>query len=222
MQEIFSPGEGEYSEKKSRFIGCIASVRSEQEAVSFVEAKKKQYYDARHNCSAYIIAGATGQITSRFSDDGEPSGTAGKPILEVLEGKKLVNAVCVVTRYFGGVLLGTGGLVRAYTQAAQAAVSAAVLIERRQGFPLRITTDYTDYGRIEYLLRDNDIPIMASHYEADVVLECMVPTAFRENLTALITEATSAKALLDFEDEIGFGIADGKVIRYDNTTTDLT
>lgn len=214
MQEIFSPGEGEYTEKKSRFIGEVVSVRSEEEAAAFVEAKKKQYYDARHHCSAYIIAGPAGQATSRFSDDGEPSGTAGKPILEVLEGQGLVNAVCVVTRYFGGVLLGTGGLVRAYTNAAKAAVANAVLIERRQGFPVNITTDYTDYGRIEYLLREQAIPVVDSHFEANVTLECMVPVDLRECITSSITEATGAKALLDFGDETGFGIAEGKVILY--------
>ena len=214
MMEIFSPGEGEYTEKKSRFIGELISARSGQEAAAFVEAKRKQYHDARHHCSAYVIAGSDGQAVSRFSDDGEPSGTAGKPILEVLEGQSLVNAVCVVTRYFGGVLLGTGGLVRAYTQAAKAAVDAAVLVERQQGFPLSITTDYTDYGRLEYLLRDQNIPIVDSRFEANVILECMVPVCLRDNLTSRITEATGAKALLEYKDETGFGVAGEKIILY--------
>lgn len=211
MQEILSPGAGEYTEKKSRFIGYVAAVTGEQEAMDLIEAKKKQYHDARHNCSAYIIADASGQTLSRFCDDGEPSGTAGRPILDVLEGQGLVNAVCVVTRYFGGVLLGTGGLVRAYTQAAKEAVAHAALMERRQGFPLRITSDYTDYGRVEYLLRDNAIPIVESRFETDVIIECIVPVDGKDRLSALVTEATGARAILTFGDEVGFGIVDGKV-----------
>ena len=211
MQEILSPGAGEYTEKKSRFIGYVAAVTNEQEAMDLIEAKKKQYHDARHNCSAYIIADASGQTLSRFSDDGEPSGTAGKPILDVLEGQGLVNVVCVVTRYFGGVLLGTGGLVRAYTQAAREAVAHAALMERRQGFPLRITSDYTDYGRVEYLLRDNAIPIVESRFETDVIIECIVPVDVKDRFAALVTEATGARAGLVFGAEVGFGIVDGKV-----------
>ena len=112
---LLSGGEGEYVEKKSRFIATLRACESEEEAVRFIEEMKKKYWDARHNCSAFVI-GSRAELT-RCSDDGEPSGTAGRPMLEVLTGEGIRNAAVVVTRYFGGVLLGTGGLVRAYTQA---------------------------------------------------------------------------------------------------------
>ena len=120
---IYRQGNGVYEEKKSKFIAQIAPAESEEAALSFIESVKKKYYDARHNCTAFVI-GNNSQLT-RCSDDGEPGGTAGKPILEVLLGAKVTNAAAVVTRYFGGTLLGTGGLVRAYTQAAQAALQDA-------------------------------------------------------------------------------------------------
>ena len=112
---LLSGGEGEIVEKKSRFIATIRKCENEEEAVAFIEEMKKKYWDARHNCSAFII-GSRGELT-RCSDDGEPSGTAGRPMLEVLTGSGIRNIAVVVTRYFGGTLLGTGGLVRAYTQA---------------------------------------------------------------------------------------------------------
>ena len=115
---LLKGGEGEIVEKKSRFIATLFPVHSEEEAAAFIESMKKKYWDARHNCSAFVL-GERAQVT-RCSDDGEPSGTAGKPMLEVLLGAEVRNAAVVVTRYFGGTLLGTGGLVRAYTQAVQA------------------------------------------------------------------------------------------------------
>ena len=210
--EVYAPGNGEYTEKKSRFLGEIAPVRSEEEAAAFIEAKKKQYHDARHHCSAYIIADETGACVSRFSDDGEPSGTAGRPILDVLEGAGIVNAVCVVTRYFGGVLLGTGGLVRAYSQSAKQAVSDAALLQRRQGIRLSISTDYNGYGRVEYLLRESQIPILGTDYGTDVTVECIVPEKEKDRLAAALTEATSGQAVLEFGEQTGFGISGGNVI----------
>ena len=109
---IIKDGTGEIVEKKSRFIANVKAVKSEEEAIAFINEIKKKYWDARHNCMAYVVDGI-----QRFSDDGEPSGTAGKLILDVITGRELTNAVIVVTRYFGGVLLGTGGLVRAYQKA---------------------------------------------------------------------------------------------------------
>ena len=212
MYEIFEAGEGEYTEKKSRFIGCVVSVKDEDEALQFIEGKKKQYHDARHNCSAFITAEPDGKTKSRFSDDGEPSGTAGRPILEVLEGAGLVNAACVVTRYFGGVLLGTGGLVRAYTESAKQAVAAAKLIQRQQGIPLSVRTDYNGYGRIEYLLREKGVPITDTRYEADVEVECVVPIELVKQMESRIVEATSGTAEISFGKETGFGIIEGQVV----------
>lgn len=136
---IEEPGEGEYEEKKSRFIAKIVPAASEEEAVAFIDLVKKKYYDARHHCPALII-GRNREVT-RCSDDGEPGGTAGKPILEVMLGAEITNAVMVVTRYFGGTLLGTGGLVRAYTQAAKAALADAKTATMRYG--TRITVEQT-------------------------------------------------------------------------------
>ena len=122
MKKIISGGTGEFTDKKSRFIANIYHIEDEDMAVKIIEQLRKKYWDARHNCYAYVLGGKS--EIQRFSDDGEPSGTAGKPILEVITGNECGNCLCVVTRYFGGVLLGTGGLIRAYTNAAKDALSA--------------------------------------------------------------------------------------------------
>ena len=147
---LLSGGQGEYEEKKSRFIATVRSVQTEEEAVSFIEEMKKKYWDARHNCSAFCI-GSRGELT-RCSDDGEPSGTAGRPMLEVLLGSGVRNVAVVVTRYFGGVLLGTGGLVRAYTQAVKEGLAACEIGIMRQGTELLIEAEYNDIGKVLYLL----------------------------------------------------------------------
>ena len=211
-KEIYTPGEGEYTEKKSRFLGIVSSVKNEEEAVAFIEAKRKQYHDARHNCSAYILEDENGRILSRYSDDGEPQGTAGMPILEVLEGAHLVNTICVVTRYFGGVLLGTGGLVRSYTNAAKAAIDNAALLEKHEGLPLTITTDYNGYGRIEYLLRQEDIPIADTSYAVDVDISCVIPFDKKESLEAKLSEATGGSVLLDYGEKRSYGLYEGRII----------
>ena len=153
---------------------------------------KKKYWDARHNCYAYVL-GERGELV-RFSDDGEPSGTAGKPILEVLLGMEVRNLVVVVTRYFGGTLLGTGGLVRAYTQAAQAGMAASVIRTMRYGALLFITTDYNGIGRIQYLLGMRKIMIEEPEYTDVVTLKVKVPYEEEEALRKEITEATAGKA----------------------------
>ena len=134
---LLSGGEGEIVEKKSRFIATIRKCENEEEAVAFIEEMKKKYWDARHNCSAFII-GSRGELT-RCSDDGEPSGTAGRPMLEVLTGSGIRNIAVVVTRYFGGTLLGTGGLVRAYTQAVKEGLAHCETGILRKGCELEVT-----------------------------------------------------------------------------------
>ena len=136
---VYEGGKGEIVEKKSRFIGEVFPVETEEEAAEILGNIKKQYWDARHHCWAYVIGEE--QVQERFSDDGEPGGTAGKPILEVIRGHGLKNVLVVVTRYFGGTLLGTGGLVRAYTQSAQAGIAASTLITKIDGYELKIETD---------------------------------------------------------------------------------
>ena len=156
---------------------------------------KKKYWDARHNCYAYVL-GERGELM-RFSDDGEPSGTAGKPILEVLLGMEVRNLVVVVTRYFGGTLLGTGGLVRAYTQAAQAGMAASVIRTMRYGALFMVTTDYNGIGRIQYLLGMRKLMIEEPVYTDIVTLKVKVPYEDEEAFRKEITEATAGKAQIE-------------------------
>ncbi len=188
-------GQGEIEEKKSRFIATVAPVENEEEAAAFIESVKKKYYDARHNCPAFVI-GRNKELT-RCSDDGEPSGTAGKPILEVLLGAGLTNVAVVVTRYFGGTLLGTGGLVRAYTQAAQEGIAACKTATMRYGVTIRIETDYTDLGKIQHLLGNKEIPIISSDYTDKVVLTIQIPEEEADSLMKELTETTAARAMMD-------------------------
>ena len=144
---VYYGGEAEIIEKKSRFIATVRPVKSEEEALAFIESMKKKYWNATHNCSAYVI-GDHFQI-QRCSDDGEPSGTAGKPMLDVLLGEEIHDVVVVVTRYFGGTLLGTGGLVRAYAKAAKMAIDTAGICEFRPYTVFSLTVDYSHYEKIK-------------------------------------------------------------------------
>ncbi|MBE5923380.1 MAG: YigZ family protein [Lachnospiraceae bacterium] len=189
---VIEEGIGEYVEKKSRFIGYVRHVESEEEAESFIAQIKKKHYDARHNCSAYSV-GDDKQI-QRFSDDGEPSGTAGKPILEVMTGNGLHNVCIVVTRYFGGTLLGTGGLVRSYTEAAKACINDTEIVTKRCVIPLEITTNYNDLGKIQYILGQEAIGIRDTSYEENVVITADVPVDDVEYIEKKITEATAARS----------------------------
>ena len=148
-------GEGEITEKKSRFIAHVLPVESEEEALLQIENIKKKYWDARHNCFAFIM-GKNNEI-QRFSDDGEPQGTAGKPILEVLMGENLRNTLIVVTRYFGGTLLGTGGLVRAYGLSSKEGLKNSVIKEVCPGVNFSVTTDYNSIGKIKYIMSQFDM-----------------------------------------------------------------
>ncbi|MDE7353061.1 MAG: YigZ family protein [Acetatifactor sp.] len=189
---LLQGGQGEYVEKKSRFIATLRNCESEEEAAAFIEEIKKKYWDARHNCSAYVI-GSRGEIT-RCSDDGEPGGTAGRPMLEVLTGERIRNAAVVVTRYFGGVLLGTGGLVRAYTQAVQEGLKNCVIGRMRPGWKLRVTTDYGGIGKILHLLGNEGIQPLSSNYGEEIVLELMAPARSAQALQNKIVDITGGRA----------------------------
>ncbi len=191
-------GEGEIVEKKSRFIAHVQATCTEEAAAAFIEAEKKRYWDARHHCYAYII-GEQGE-TVRYSDDGEPSGTAGRPILEVLTGSGIRNLTLVVTRYFGGTLLGTGGLVRAYTQAAQAGLADSRVAVMRYGHTLTVETDYHGIGKIQYLLGQRGIPIEDSVYTEQVTVRFHVPCEEKDKLIKDITEATAGAAKVGVSD----------------------
>ena len=195
-------GTAEIEEKKSRFIAHVAAVNNEEEALAFIEAKKKQFWDARHNCYAYIL-GEQAQ-TMRFSDDGEPSGTAGRPILEVLMGSGIRNLVVVVTRYFGGTLLGTGGLVRAYTKAAQAGLEASIVRTMCCGYEVTVVTDYNGIGKVQYLLGSRGIPVEEADYGEQVTVRINIPYEDKDAVINEITEATAGKAKTDVSKPVYF------------------
>lgn len=199
---IVEEGTGEITEKKSRFIATVKRVENEEEAAAFVEAMKKKYWDASHNCSAMVI-GERGELT-RCSDDGEPSGTAGRPMLEVLLSEKLRNAAVVVTRYFGGTLLGTGGLVRAYTQAVKEGLSGCKLGTMRAGVMLEVLTDYNGIGKILYIMGTKGIEPEDSLYTDTVQLVLLVPAEDKEALCKEFTEATAGKAKITVKEELYF------------------
>ena len=188
---LLKGGQGEYEEKKSRFIATVQKCESEEEASAFIEEMKKKYWDARHNCSAYCI-GARGELT-KCSDDGEPSGTAGRPMLEVLTGSGIRNVAVVVTRYFGGVLLGTGGLVRAYTRAVQEGLKDCVIGRMRAGYEVEVHTDYNGIGKILYLLGNAGIEPVSSDYTDKVSLRLLVPVEQADRLQAQMVEVTGGK-----------------------------
>lgn len=213
---VYTGGSGEIVEKKSRFIATIKPVTSEQEALDFIGAKKKEYWDARHNCYAYII-GKNHELM-RCSDDGEPAQTAGRPMLDVLIKEEIYNVVVVVTRYFGGVLLGTGGLVRAYQGAVKAGLENCVLLEESEGYPLTITTDYNGYGKIEYLLRERDIVIQNTEFGQDVQISVTVTADDREDLTKEIADKTSGDAELLWGDFVSFGRNGKEIIIFEKNT----
>ena len=212
-QVLWEGGVGELVEKKSRFIARTCPVDSEQEAVEFIEKMRKEYWDARHHCFAYVI-GERNQ-TQRCGDDGEPGQTAGRPMLDVILGAGVHNMCLVVIRYFGGTLLGTGGLVRAYSGAAQGGLKNSTILEKRPGKQIRITTDYTGIGKIQYILGQNQIPVLDSRYTDEVEMRVMAPLEQTERLKADVTEATSGKALLEESDPVYYGVLDGEVLVFE-------
>ena len=207
---VYQGGIGEIEEKKSRFIAAIEPVCSEEEAIAFFNRKKKEFWDARHNCTAFTI-GAGHELT-RCSDDGEPSGTAGRPMLDVLLREDIHNAAVVVTRYFGGTLLGTGGLVRAYQAAVQEGLKHAVILTRTPGRRLTIHADYTHLGKIQYVLAEGDIPTTDTEYGADVCIRAVVPVHQITALCEALTQGTNGQALLTPGDPVEYAVLNGKVL----------
>ena len=195
MREIRAHVCAEIQEKKSRFIADVFPVHSEEEALNCIAAIKKQHYDARHHCYAYRIEREQGfPALERASDDGEPQGTAGQPILSVLRGEDLENVLLVVTRYFGGTLLGTGGLVRAYTQAAKDGVAAAELAENVPAKRLHIMVGYNHVDGVQYLLRQQGITPESADYAASVTFEVLVRQEDAPSLADAILEKTDGEA----------------------------
>ncbi len=167
FKSIAKNSTAEIVEKKSKFIANIFYVESIQEAEEKIKEVKKKYYDARHNCFAYSIFSEDGVI-NRFSDDGEPSGTAGAPMLNIINSKKLTNILVIVTRYFGGILLGTGGLVRAYTSAFQEALKSCKEIQKDIGMRAQIITTYQDLEKLKYYLKQKNISLVETEYGENI------------------------------------------------------
>ena len=207
---IYEGGTGEIVEKKSRFIAHVSHVESIAEAQEFIEGKKKEFWDARHNCYAFSVG--TGQPMTRCSDDGEPAGTAGKPILEVILGSGLLNVVIVVTRYFGGTLLGTGGLVRAYSRAARAGIEASLTVEKVPGKRYLIHTNYTDLGKLQYALASEGVITEDTDYSDKVDVTCLIAADDIDRVRKRLTEATSGRAVLEEREEVYFGQAGGRTL----------
>lgn len=211
---VLEGGTGEITEKKSRFIATVRPVKTEEEALAFLEEMKKKYWDARHNCFVYSV-GLNREYT-RCSDDGEPSGTAGRPMLDVILGEDIYNVAVVVTRYFGGVLLGTGGLVRAYSKAVQEGLAASRIIEKRRGISLKVTTDYTGIGKIQYIAGERSIPILNSEYTDKVVLELLIPSDEADAVQKAIMEGTNGRARMEKDRELYFAVLDGEVMTFED------
>lgn len=207
---VYQEGFGEIVEKKSRFLAYIFPVDTEEQALERIAQIRREHYSARHNCFAYVI-GEKNEI-ERCSDDGEPSGTAGRPMLEVLTGQGIHNAVAIVTRYFGGTLLGTGGLVRAYTDAVKAGLLASVLLEQKQGLRLLVSTDYNELGKIQHLMRTEGILELDSQYGERVELLLLIPDEAAE-FEAKITEITAGTADIAWRERVSYCLAGREAVR---------
>lgn len=210
---VYEGGEGEIIEKKSRFIATVIPCEDEETALQFIEATKKKYWDARHNCSAYTI-GLNHEL-ERCSDDGEPQKTAGRPMLDVLINEGIHNVCVVVTRYFGGVLLGTGGLVRAYQAATKEGLSNSTIITKQYGKKIRIVTDYNGIGKLQYIVAVNGYTMLSADYTDVVIARIMVTPSEQEGFIKKVTEATSGKAEIEEEGELWFADNDGEVLLFE-------
>ncbi|MCH5200932.1 MAG: YigZ family protein [Oscillospiraceae bacterium] len=193
-----------FVEKKSEFIGNISPCKTEEEAIAFIQEIRRQHRRATHNCYAYILRENN---TVRHSDDGEPGGTAGAPMLEVLKKEGLTDVCCVVTRYFGGIMLGAGGLVRAYTEGAKIAVDAARIKEMRMAEQLRLTLDYSLYGKIGAALSEFDVRVCSEDFAADVTLTVYIAEEKSGGLSARLTDICCGKINIESlgSEEYDFG-----------------
>ena len=207
-------GQGEIEEKKSRFIAHVHPVSSEQEALDFLASIRKKHWDARHNCYAYVI-GRNNEL-QRCSDDGEPGGTAGRPMLDILLREGVHNCIVVVTRYFGGTLLGTGGLVRAYQGATQAGLAASVIIEKQIGQKLTVCTDYNGIGKLQYLTARDHIAVLDTRYTDSVEMDVILSADQTEHFSKQVTEATNGRARLRAGDMIEFADAKGEILLFED------
>ncbi|MCH5274182.1 MAG: YigZ family protein [Lachnospiraceae bacterium] len=209
-QIVYRGGTGEITEKKSRFIASVIPIAAEEDALSFIEQKKKQYWDASHNCFAYTLGSR--HETARCSDDGEPPKTAGRPMLDVLLAEDIHNVCVVVTRYFGGTLLGTGGLVRAYQSAAKAGLAASTVVVKRYGIPVTVVTDYNSIGRLQYIIAQMELFTQEVSYTDTVTITVLTTEETRQAFEKKTAEATLGKAVITEQDAVWFCEADGELV----------
>ncbi|EKQ51205.1 MULTISPECIES: YigZ family protein [unclassified Clostridium] len=187
-------GEDRFEEKKSEFIGYAKRVENEEEAKAFISEIKNMHKQARHNCSAYIIG--QNMNIQRYSDDGEPQGTAGIPILEVMKKSRITDCAVVVTRYFGGILLGAGGLTRAYTKGASIAIKAAGVVEKVEGLKLSFEMEYDLFGKVQHLCGQNSWHIEDTEYSDKVVVHILCEQSISEMIENEIVEVTNGKVII--------------------------
>lgn len=210
FRTINERAEAEIVEKKSRFIANVSPISSEEEATNFIAEIKKQHYNARHNCFAYVIGGDIPIV--RFSDDKEPNGTAGKPILDVLLGEKIENAIIVVTRYFGGTLLGTGGLVRAYGKSAKEGILAGKIVQMDVYTKVFISVDYSLIGKIQYEVSNNGHIIIDTEYTDLVKFSLYIKSELVDEFIKNIVNITNNVANINKENEYFLKLINGQVV----------
>lgn len=203
MKIVYQGGSGEIIEKKSRFIATIIPINTEEEALFFIEQMKKKYWDASHNCSAYVL-GPKNEL-ERCSDDGEPSKTAGRPMLDVLVNEEIHNTAVVVTRYFGGTLLGTGGLVRAYQSATKEGLLNCTILEKYYSKQLYVQVDYTSHGKIQYIAGSLDLTTLSTEFTDTVQITLLVSPDTLGLVTKKIQEATNGRAKITELDDVYYG-----------------
>ena len=191
-------GEDEFIEKKSQFIGYAKRCETEEEAKAFVAEIKSQHKQATHNCWAYVVGKNMG--IQRYSDDGEPQGTAGIPILEVMKKSDITDCAIVVTRYYGGILLGTGGLTRAYTKGASIALKAGGVVEKVDGVKVSLHLDYDLIGKVQYFCGQNNWHIEDTEYTDKVIVHILAEVSTAEEIEKTATEASNGKIIIDKSD----------------------
>ena len=208
--EIYRPAGAEILVKRSRFIGETFPIKSDNEANDFIIQAKKKFFDAKHHCFAYRLGNDENGI--RLSDDKEPSGTGGRPILQVIQQNGMVNTLIIVTRYFGGTLLGTGGLSRAYRDAAKLALDNSVKFERKEGVKTVIKIPYNLYGKIENLINEKEAIILSTEYKEFVTVEFLTGEETSSALMKELSEAAAGSIDITAGSRLGYGTVEGRVI----------
>lgn len=213
VRTVFVPGQGRYEEKKSVFLSYVDPVSSEEEAEARLAAIRKEHYAARHHCYAYVIG--ADRMTVKCSDDGEPSQTAGQPILSVLKGEGLTDCMITVVRYFGGTLLGTGGLIRSYTNSAKDGILHTDFMTKSSGWMLKIRLEYTDLGKVQFYLRENGLEPQQTEYTDKVTVYLPVYDDDMEKTVSALTDLTQGHADIETERRILIGITAEKRLLFD-------